>query len=239
MAKPMRRRTRGLGFTSMEVNCLLDAVEKYLPIGDDDWNLVARQHRRHDAEYRRNKTSLKRKFASLYLTRPSPAGDQDCPLEVLRARSLCRRIRNKIRKEKESAGAGKQQGQSRPDGTAQSAPAENRCEGVLRDEGKEERERDMEPDESQSFVAPNIPRTIFVTQERRQEQQVVEIQPRTTNASLERCDQNTTQCNDIMAKKMRRMMNKIAELEEQIEEERHQRVKDKEEFLMLAVLLSM
>lgn len=237
MAKPMRRRTRGLGFSLTEVDCLLDAVEKYLPIGEDDWDKVAMHHRRHDAEYRRNKTTLKRKFASLYLARAPPGGEQFVSLEALRARSLLKRIRKKINKNRESGGAVKR-GQVQPDRTARNPPPENIYEG--HEEGKEEEdgERNKEQDESPPSAARGIPRTIVVPQERRQDQPVVGAQP-ATYASPRRCNQNTRKLDDTVATKMMRMMNKIKDLEEQIEEERQQREEDKTEFMMLLALSSM
>ena len=233
---PKRRRPRGMGFSSAEVNYLLDAVDEYLPMGDDDWRKVLRKHYQQYKyiDWFRTKKSLKRKFESLYRVR-MPLRDQS--LEVQRAKSIQQKINNKIHDIKQSARADKG-GQAKTGGTT----PEDSYEESFDDEEEEEGERDNEHDRLQPHAAGNIPRTIFVMQERREEEQVVEVQGRMTSArpgsSTRMCIKNTRELNDFTAKQMMKLMNKITEMEELMEEERLQREQDKSEIMVLLTLVT-
>ena len=37
-------KTRGLGFSTKELECLLDCIDEHLPIGPDEWDRVYRDH---------------------------------------------------------------------------------------------------------------------------------------------------------------------------------------------------
>jgi hypothetical protein len=85
---------RGLGFLQNELTCLLDALEEFLPIGGDEWDMVERNHAKYYPELKRTKESLRRKFASLYLARV-PTGDPNCPPEVRRAKYIHEEIKKR------------------------------------------------------------------------------------------------------------------------------------------------
>jgi hypothetical protein len=77
---------RGIvGFNANEISILLDAAEEYLPIGQNDWEMVERMHGRYYPQAGRTKESLKCKFIQLYGTR-IPTGDPKCPDDVKRAK---------------------------------------------------------------------------------------------------------------------------------------------------------
>ena len=57
---------RGYGFSQNELTCLLDALEEFLPIGGDEWDMVERNHAKFYPELKRTKESLRRKFSSMY-----------------------------------------------------------------------------------------------------------------------------------------------------------------------------
>jgi len=85
---------RGVGFNANEISILLDAVEEYLPIGQNDWEMVERMHSRYYPQSGRTKESLKRKFIQLYLTK-IPTGDPKCPDDVRRAKHLLEEIKKR------------------------------------------------------------------------------------------------------------------------------------------------
>jgi hypothetical protein len=78
---------RGVGFSDNEIAIMLDAIEEYLPIGQNDWEFVKRMHSRYYPHAGTTKESLKRKFYQLYLTR-IPTGDPKCPNDVKCAKYL-------------------------------------------------------------------------------------------------------------------------------------------------------
>ena len=85
---------RGIGFTVQEVDVLLTAIERFLPIGPYEWDRVLAEHESHFPEAGRTKESLKRKFTMLYKTR-HPTGDPDIPEDVLRAKRVYEEIKKK------------------------------------------------------------------------------------------------------------------------------------------------
>ena len=85
---------RCIGFTVQEVDVLLTAIERFLPIGPYEWDRVLAEHESHFPEAGRTKESLKRKFTMLYKTR-HPTGDPDIPEDVLRAKRVYEEIKKK------------------------------------------------------------------------------------------------------------------------------------------------
>ena len=86
---------RGAGFGDNEIGIMLDAIEEYLPIGQNDWEFVERMHSRYYPQAGRTKESLKRKFQQLHLTK-IPAGDPKCPDNVKkRAKYLMEEIKKR------------------------------------------------------------------------------------------------------------------------------------------------
>jgi hypothetical protein len=91
---------RGIGFTAHEVDVLLRAIERFLPIGPYEWDRVAAEHESHFPDAGRTKESLKRKFTMLYKSR-YPTGDPDIPADVLRAKRIYEEITKKQKYRKE------------------------------------------------------------------------------------------------------------------------------------------
>ena len=85
---------RGIGFNANEISILLDAVEEYLPIGQNDWEMVERMHGRYFPQAGRTRESLKRKFIQLYGTK-IPTGDPKCPDDIKRAKYLFEEIKKR------------------------------------------------------------------------------------------------------------------------------------------------
>lgn len=85
---------RGAGFGDNEIGIMLDAIEEYLPIGQNDWEFVERMHSRYYPQAGRTKESLKRKFQQLHLTK-IPTGDPKCPDNVKRAKYLMEEIKKR------------------------------------------------------------------------------------------------------------------------------------------------
>jgi hypothetical protein len=78
---------RGVGFDREEVNCLLNAVERVLPIGGYEWDTVFVEHERAYPNRDRTREGIKRKFNSLHHV-PMPTGDPNIAPEVLRAKRI-------------------------------------------------------------------------------------------------------------------------------------------------------
>ena len=77
-AKPSKRST---GFSQVEIDNMLESIEKILPVAGMEWDRVERQHEGRWPDKRRTKESLKRKFQSLYRRRV-PTGNPNCPPDV-------------------------------------------------------------------------------------------------------------------------------------------------------------
>ena len=91
---PPKRKKRGTGFSHAEVITMLDIMEKHLPIGGDEWEAVAREHRETWPDTERCKDGIKRKCQNLY-GRKEPTGDPTCPPSVKKAKSIQYEIRLK------------------------------------------------------------------------------------------------------------------------------------------------
>ena len=91
---------RGIGFTVQEVDVLLSAIERFLPIGPYEWDRVLAEHESHFPEAGRTKESLKRKFTVLYKAR-HPTGDPDIPADVLRAKKAYKELTKKQKYQRE------------------------------------------------------------------------------------------------------------------------------------------
>lgn len=90
-----QKASRGRGFTTTEVESLLEVIEEVLPIGQNEWDTVLHQHQSRYPDYDRTRDSIKRKFASLYNSK-KPTGDPTCPPTVRRAKQLFNLIKEKM-----------------------------------------------------------------------------------------------------------------------------------------------
>jgi hypothetical protein len=70
---------------------MLTSIETFLPMGPEEWEMVADNHSLGFPGMNREATSLRRKFQALY-NMQVPTGDPTCPPHVRRAK----RLRNKI-----------------------------------------------------------------------------------------------------------------------------------------------
>jgi len=86
---------RGQGFSSEEVEYLLDQVEEILPIGQLAWERVLSIHELRFANMNQNVQSHQRKFFALY-NHKIPTGDPNCPPAVRRAKRIYRSIVEKM-----------------------------------------------------------------------------------------------------------------------------------------------
>ena len=86
---------RGQGFSSEEVEFLLNQVEEILPIGQLAWERVLSIHEQQFANMNRNVQSLQCKFSALY-NHKIPTGDPKCPPAVRRAKRIWQSIVEKM-----------------------------------------------------------------------------------------------------------------------------------------------
>ena len=91
-AKPSKRST---GFSQVEVDNMLESIEKTLPVAGMEWDRVEREHEGRWPDKRRKKESLKRKFQSLYRRRV-PTGEPHCPPDVRFAKRIQESIKEKV-----------------------------------------------------------------------------------------------------------------------------------------------
>ena len=82
---------RGSGYTTAEVESLLELLETHEPIGGSEWERVQRIHNGRFPASNRTADSLRRKFADLYRKR-APTGDPTVPPHVIRAKSIREKI---------------------------------------------------------------------------------------------------------------------------------------------------
>lgn len=78
---------RGDGFTDRELDGLLSLLKEKLPLGRDEWEIVAHMHNEVFPGHGRVADSLKRKFSKLYRTRV-PTGNPHIPAPVKRAKRI-------------------------------------------------------------------------------------------------------------------------------------------------------
>jgi len=74
---------------------LLDVIQEILPIGPDEWEMVATKHCTKYPANLRDKDSLRRKFNKLAATK-MPTGDPKCPDDVRYAKMVSRKIEDKM-----------------------------------------------------------------------------------------------------------------------------------------------
>jgi hypothetical protein len=86
-----KRARRGPNFTLVEINHMLDIIEKHLPLGGEMWEQVAAEHNMVYGENERDSTSLKKKFQDLY-KKKIPTGDSRIPPEVKHAKLIQQQI---------------------------------------------------------------------------------------------------------------------------------------------------
>ncbi len=80
---------RGIGYSQVELESLLDYLEEHLPISGIEWERVDTAHKAKFPTEVRSLESLKCKFQDLYQTK-IPTGDPFIPLEVRRAKMIQR-----------------------------------------------------------------------------------------------------------------------------------------------------
>jgi hypothetical protein len=68
----------GHGFTIAEIDCLLEIIDKVLPIGPDDWDIVTECHVSFYLGLGRSRESLHHKFSTLY-NHKKPTNNPTCP----------------------------------------------------------------------------------------------------------------------------------------------------------------
>lgn len=91
----MPPKNRGVNFSEKEISDLLDAVEEFLPIGQNEWENVTQQHSALYPDRERTKETLRRKYNLLHSKGP-PTGDPDCPPNVRRAKRIYYDIKKKM-----------------------------------------------------------------------------------------------------------------------------------------------
>jgi hypothetical protein len=74
-------------YTPAEVDCLLQTIKHVCPIGNDQWEFVAKLHSMRYAVCGRTADSIKRKFASLASTQPT-TGNPTMPRPVLMTKEI-------------------------------------------------------------------------------------------------------------------------------------------------------
>jgi len=89
---------RNPNYTVPECTELLDVIESILPIGAENWELVASRYNpwaHANGRALRNSKDLKGKFTKLAKSN-KPTGDPNCPPEVVRAKNINRLIDEKV-----------------------------------------------------------------------------------------------------------------------------------------------
>jgi hypothetical protein len=88
----MAKGKRGANFTIMaELECLLDVIDKIVPIGNPDWERVWYKHVSTFPKKERTVESLKQKFQGL-ARHKIPTGDPACPPHIRNAKRIYRKI---------------------------------------------------------------------------------------------------------------------------------------------------
>ncbi len=85
--------SRGLGYTDIELQALLDIVEEVLPRSPNEWEEVSRRHVENYPG--RTLDSIRRKFNAL-ANHKKPTGDPHCPPTVRRAKRIFALIRERM-----------------------------------------------------------------------------------------------------------------------------------------------
>ena len=97
-ARGSTRAGSGPRFSLDELETMLTCIETVLPIGPEEWEMVADTHSLDFPAHNREASSLRRKFQSLY-NQNVPTGDPTCPPHVRRAK----RLRYKIEERADSS----------------------------------------------------------------------------------------------------------------------------------------
>jgi hypothetical protein len=74
-------------YSEFEVSSLLQCIRRVVPIGNNQWELVAELHRMQFSKFSRTADSIKRKFSSLANQQPG-TGDQSIPPLVKLAKEI-------------------------------------------------------------------------------------------------------------------------------------------------------
>ena len=90
----MNNKRRGPTYSTEEVDHLLQSLREHLPIGPEEWDLVASEHVKTWGQNGRDTTSLRRKFNQL-VKQKMATGDPHCPPHVREAKRIMIGIRQK------------------------------------------------------------------------------------------------------------------------------------------------
>ena len=82
---------RGTNFSTTELESLLESIEKHLPIGQMEWEIIEQNHSLLYPEQKRTVESIKRKFRLLYNTR-APTGNPKIPPHIRKAKDIKEKI---------------------------------------------------------------------------------------------------------------------------------------------------
>ena len=88
------QKSDGCKYSDLEAHCLLDIIEKRLPVDDSEWIAIMNEHQLAWFDKKRSKSDLQSKFASLCKTEIS-ASDSDFPVLIRRANKILNEIREK------------------------------------------------------------------------------------------------------------------------------------------------
>ncbi|ETM00368.1 hypothetical protein L917_02903, partial [Phytophthora nicotianae] len=96
MAPSKSKSDRGKSWTGPELNRMLTAVEDILPLGGNEWDVVAGRYGKElPREFsERDVDAIKRKFLALK-NALKPTGDPSCPEEVVRAKRAYYRMESR------------------------------------------------------------------------------------------------------------------------------------------------
>ena len=92
---PPSRSKRGVGYSQIEVDSLLDLLEEHLPVCNAEWRQIADLHKCNFPAKDCSVDSLKRKYQDLYRVK-MPSGDPFMPADVRRAKEIQKRREEKI-----------------------------------------------------------------------------------------------------------------------------------------------
>ena len=84
---------RGSNYSQEEITFLLATVRKHLPIGQEEWKIVAQEHSEQFPLAERCFTSLRKKFNSFANAR-MPTGQPHCPPHIIEAKRILEAIKD-------------------------------------------------------------------------------------------------------------------------------------------------
>jgi len=84
---------RGSNYSQEEITFLLATVRKHLPIGQEEWKIIAHEHNEQFPFVDRCFTSLRKKFNSFANAR-MPTGQPHCPPNIIEAKRILESIKD-------------------------------------------------------------------------------------------------------------------------------------------------